>query len=344
MKTKALGNKCFFSRTLSFFSTYLDKQLGKSPETIRSYTDSLSAFRRYVVNVRKISIMKFEFKDCTKEFLLDFMAYLKENGNEISTCNVRLSAIKTYVQYCADNDVSLESVALNVSKARSQKVPKREKDLLVEEDLEALLAQPPETRFGIRDRTIMILLYDAAVRVQELTSLHLNDINFDTLCIHIYGKGRKERDVAISKNTATHLRKYINLYHPSTVENPEGWLFYTVIKGKLDRISTATVRRIVRKYADELRTQGKTLPERVYPHLLRAERATNLYQEGVDPLMIATFLGHEQIETTRIYALPSIDKMREAMEKVQPAPPADTDDIALIANDEEAMARLCGLK
>lgn len=344
MKTKSLGKDCFFSRTLSFFTTYLDKQLGKSPETIRSYTDSLSAFRRYVVNERKISIMKFQFKDCTKDFLLDFIAYLKDNGNGISTCNVRLSAIKTYVQYCADNDVSLESVALNVSKVRSQKVLKREKNLLVEEDLEALLAQPPATRFGIRDRTILILLYDAAVRVQELTNLHLDDINFEALCIHVYGKGRKERDVAISKNTATHLRKYINLYHPCSAENPEGWLFYTVIKGKLDHISTATIRRIVRKYSDELRDQGRKLTERVYPHLLRAERATNLYQEGVDPLMIATFLGHEQIETTRIYALPSIDKMREAMERVQPAPTADMEDIAPIANDEEAMARLCGLR
>lgn len=344
MKTKSLGKDCFFSRTLSFFTTYLDKQLGKSPETIRSYTDSLSAFRRYVVNERKISIMKFQFKDCTKDFLLDFIAYLKDNGNGISTYNVRLSAIKTYVQYCADNDVSLESVALNISKVRSQKVPKREKNLLVEEDLEALLAQPPATRFGIRDRTILILLYDAAVRVQELTNLHLDDINFEALCIHVYGKGRKERDVAISKNTATHLRKYINLYHSCSAENPEGWLFYTVIKGKLDHISTATIRRIVRKYSDELRDQGRKFPERVYPHLLRAERATNLYQEGVDPLMIATFLGHEQIETTRIYALPSIDKMREAMERVQPAPTADMEDIAPIANDEEAMARLCGLR
>ncbi len=344
MKAKSLGKDCFFSRTLSFFTTYLDKQLGKSPETIRSYTDSLSAFRRYVVNYRKISIMKFQFKDCTKDFLLDFIAYLKDNGNGISTCNVRLSAIKTYVQYCADNDVSLESVALNVSKVRSQKVPKREKNLLVEEDLEALLAQPPATRFGIRDRTILILLYDAAVRVQELTTLHLDDINFETLCIHVHGKGRKERDVAISKNTATHLRKYISLYHPCSTENSEGWLFYTVIKGKLDRISTATIRRIVRKYSDELRDQGRRLPERVYPHLLRAERATNLYQEGVDPLMIATFLGHEQIETTRIYALPSIDKMREAMERVQPAPSADMEEITSIINDEETMARLCGLR
>jgi integrase/recombinase XerD len=163
-------------------------------------------------------------------------------------------------------------------------------------------------------------------------------------CVLYITTHSKERDVAISKNTATHLRKYMNMYHPSTSDNPEGWLFYTVIKGKLDHISTATIRRIVRKYADELRAQGKTIPERVYPHLLRAERATNLYQEGVDPLMIATFLGHEQIETTRIYALPSIDKMREAMEKVQPAPSADTDDITPIANDEEAMARLCGLR
>lgn len=344
MKTNALEKECFFSRTLSFFSTYLGKQLGKSPETIRSYTDSLSIFRRYVVNERKISIMKFQFKDCTKDFLLDFMAYLKNSGNKISTCNVRLSAIKTYVQYCADNDISLESVALNVSRAKSQKVPQRENNLLVEEDLKALLAQPSETRLGIRDRTILILLYDAAIRVQELSNLHLNDINFDTLCIHILGKGRKERDVAISKNTATHLRKYINLYHPCQSKNPEGWLFYTLIKGKVDRISTATVRRIVRKYADELRAQGKSLPERVYPHLLRAERATDLYNEGVDPLMIATFLGHENINTTRIYARPSIDKMQEAMEKVQPAPKSNVENLTIIGNDEEAMARLCGLR
>lgn len=344
MKNKNLNRNCFFSKTLAFFNEYLDKQLGKSPETIRSYRDSLSIFRRYVVNERKISITKFQFKDCTKDFLLDFISFLKAKGNGIATCNVRLSAIKTYVQYAADNDITLESVALNVSKTRSQKVPKREKELLTEDDLKSLLAQPPDTRFGIRDRVVLILLYDTAIRVQELANLHLNDVNFETSCIHIYGKGRKERDVVMNTNTADHLKNYINQYHIYSTKNPERWLFYTEIKGHIDRISTATIRRIVRKYADELRVQGKAIPKRVYPHLLRAERATDLYREGVDPLMIATFLGHEQIETTRIYALPSIDKMREAMEKVQPTPESDGSCISSLKDDEEEMARLCGLR
>ncbi len=85
------------------------------------------------------------------------------------------------------------------------------------------------------------------------------------------------------------------------------------------------------------------MPERVYPHLLRAERATHLYRDGVDFVLISKMLGHSSIETTKIYALPSIDQMRGAMEKVQP--PEISNEKPLWGDDnEDTLARRCGLR
>lgn len=335
------NEKLFFSRTLQYLDNYLPRQLGRSPETIRSYRDSLSAFRKYLYEVKGISIAKFTFQECTKDLLLEYCAYLKEQGNSAATCNVRLAAIKTYVQFVSDDDISLQSIALQISKVPSMKIPKREKKLITNEGLAAILSRPKVTKIGMRDKTIMILLYDSAVRVSELTGLRINDVDFNTLSIHIRGKGNKERSVAITEKTASHLNQYISLYHSDKGE-PEDYLFFTVIKGKVGCISTSTVERILQKYADEARIEYPDIPERVYPHLFRAERATHLYRDGVDSIMISKILGHSSIETTKIYALPSMDQMREAMNKVEM--PTDAAEKPLWEGDEDEMARICGLK
>lgn len=341
MKKKITDTKLFFSMTLQYLENYLPRQLGRSPETIRSYKDSLSVFRKYLFEVKNISISKFTFTDCTRELLLEYGAYLKNHGNSPATCNVRLAAIKNYVQYASDNDVSLQSIALQVSKVPSMRVPKREKILLSKEALNALFSEPKNTKIGIRDRTIMILLYDSAIRVSELTGLHINDVNLDTLSIHVHGKGNKERSVAITEKTAEHLKLYKSIYHSDT-KDPEHVLFYTVIKGNTGRISTGTVERIVQKYADAARSSCPDMPDGVYPHLLRAERATHLYRDGVDSIMISKILGHSSVETTKIYAIPSLDQMREALNKVDM--PSDAKEQPLWESDEDELARLCGLK
>ena len=343
MKTKKTEPAAlFFSQTLTFLRKYLPRQMGRSAETVRSYTDSLTSFRRYIYSERGISIAKFTFEQCTKEVILEYFAYLKDRGISPATCNVRLSAIKNYVYYAADNDVALQSVALNVSKVTALTVPKREKKLLSIEALTALLAQPPNTKIGLRNKTIMILLYDSAIRLQELIDLNINDIDFDGLTLHIAnGKGNKERTVAITELTAEHLKNYMSVYHEGTPD-PESFLFYTVIKGKTGRISSSTIERFVQKYADAARETCPDMPKRVYPHLLRAERTTNLYRDGVDPIILAQILGHADIETTKIYAIPSTEQLREAMEKVPM--PADADEKPLWEGDEDEMARHCGLR
>jgi site-specific recombinase XerD len=133
----------------------------------------------------------------------------------------------------------------------------------------------------------------------------------------------------------------MSIYHADGC-SPDDYLFYTVIKGKVGSVSMSTVERILQKYADEARKECPDIPKHVYPHLFRAERATHLYRDGVDSIMISKILGHSSVETTKIYALPSMDQMREAMNKVDM--PTDAAEKPLWEGDEDEMARLCGLK
>ena len=156
MKTDKLSGNLFFSRTAEFLSTYLVNQAAKSPCTVRSYRDALTVFRRYVYSEKGITIAKFSFQDCTREFLLDFIVFMKVKGSTPGTCNQRLTAIKSYLWYCADCDISLQPFALIASRVPFQKEPKLNRETLSEEALAAILVAPKTNRIGRRDQMIMI--------------------------------------------------------------------------------------------------------------------------------------------------------------------------------------------
>ncbi len=113
-----------FSRTNDFLNIYLPSQAVRSACTVKTYLDGLTVFRRYVTDTRKISMKKFRFSDCTHDFLLDFMAHLRDRGCKESTCNNRLAAVKSYLWYAADGDVSLQSIALGASRVPFMKETK----------------------------------------------------------------------------------------------------------------------------------------------------------------------------------------------------------------------------
>lgn len=120
MKNKT-ASTLFFSMTYEFLERYMPQQLGRSPETIRSYRDALTVFRRYLYENRGLSVTKFLFKDCTKDCLLEFIEHLKTHGCKAGTCNQRIAAIKSYVWFAADKDIAIESIALNVSRVPASK-------------------------------------------------------------------------------------------------------------------------------------------------------------------------------------------------------------------------------
>lgn len=146
MKNRTLNCQLFFSKTNDFLGYYLPCQAARSIHTIETYRDGLTVFRRYITNVRKISIKKFLFTDCTSELMLDYLGYLNSQGCEASTCNNRLAALRAYLWYASDMDISLQSIALSASHVPFLKEPKKEKQIIQDEDMKALLAAPPDTQ------------------------------------------------------------------------------------------------------------------------------------------------------------------------------------------------------
>lgn len=122
-KNKQL-QKLFFSKTLDFLDHYLPEQAKKSNNTIETYRDALTIFRRYISEMKHISIRSFCFDDCTHELLLSFMEFLQSSGSAPRTCNNRLAAIRAYLWYAADSDISIQPVALAASHVPFIRVPK----------------------------------------------------------------------------------------------------------------------------------------------------------------------------------------------------------------------------
>ena len=342
MKNRILSQELFFSKTNDFLNTYLPNQAARSKHTIKTYQDGLTVFRKYITDTMKISIRIFRVSDCTHDFLLEYMAFLKDSGCAESTCNNRIAAIRAYLWYVANGDVSMQSIAIGASKVPFLREVKSVKKTISEETFAALLSAPEkETKFGIRDRVIMILLYDSAIRVSELLGLSISSLNLNASIpyIRVHGKGDKERVVSLTDKTAAHLRSYMTIYHPNLqADRP---LFYTVIKGNLSAMSTGNVERLIKKYAEKIRPEHPNLPEKVHPHMFRRTRATNLYQNGVELELISRILGHSSTQTTRIYATPSMKMLKEAMGTTTEGIPEEE---PLWMEDEAELARLCGLR
>lgn len=332
----------FFSRTWDFLERYLPLQMNRSGRTVESYRDSLSAFRRFVLESHGMTVRSMTFGDCTRELVLEFLEGLRASGRSAGTCNHRLAAIRSYLNYAAASDVTLQSVALEVASIPKVKGPQRVKERLTGEQVAALISAPdPSTRKGVRNRAMLALLYDTGMRLSELIGLDVGDVWLeDEPRVLLRGKGDRERFVAITSKTVGHLRALLACTH-APVPDPSSPLFYVRHHGKVCRISDSTVQGIVQACADKARGDCPGMPKRVYPHMLRRSRATDMYQDGSPIEVVATVLGHASVDTTRAYAVKSLGQVREMMES---AYPETVDEAPEWVDDAEELMRLYALR
>ena len=157
---------------------------------------------------------------------------------------------------------------------------------------------PGNTRTGIRDKMMLSLLYDSAVRVGEMAGLLLRDVemNDDQFMLLIHGKGHKERVVYLCEKTSALIRQYVDEYHKDRdLDTP---FIYTTIHGQKHAMTVRNIEKRVKKYSDLTRADHD-LPDSVTPHTFRRTRGTDLYRQGVDISVIARKLGHSDIKTTK---------------------------------------------
>lgn len=345
MDTKIIMDKgLFFSRTADFLDVFLVKQCNKSQKTCDSYRDALTVFKRYTEETG-YTILTFHYTDCTYEYLLNYKAYLSEKKHyKASSVNQRIAAIKSYLKYSYGCDSALMQIYIGAAGLPSSTVPKVQRDIMSVDTVGILLDAPPATKKGLRDSLVMSLLFDAAIRLDELIQLQHGDIyrkdGYSYLLIH--GKGHKERKVSLDDKTAQLLNVYLKEFHQDS-PNPERPLVYTVIKGEIKHMSHRNVQKLIRKYGEKAKNNGADLPDSVHPHLLRRSRASDLYQNGTPIEMVSRFLGHSSVETTKDhYAFPSMDQMRSAIN-----PKSDKEQSTeepLWKGHEMELAKMCGLR
>ena len=150
------------------------------------------------------------------------------------------------------------------------------------------------------------------------------------------------RIVPISPSVVELLKTYLDKVHPTEQRKSDDYLFFTIHHARKSRMSTDAVNLFMKKYGEMARQTCLEVPERVHPHQLRHSRAMHLYRAGMPLVLLSEFLGHADVNTTRIYAWADTEMKRQAIQKVS----GDTGRIhiePIWVNDEEMIKRLYGL-
>ena len=298
----------------AFFTDYLVSQRQASQHTIASYRDTFRLLLRFAQKHLNKAPAVLTLDDIDASFVRKFLTDL-EIHRKISarTRNQRLAAIHSCFCYAALQYPEKSATIQQIMAIPQKRFTCASIDYLTSEEVGSVLATPDQSKWsGRRDYTLMLTGIRTGLRVSELTGLLKANVTFGTgahiCCI---GKGRKERSTPLTKLTALVLKQWLN-------ENKQqaGGLVFTNARG--GHLSVDGVQYILDKHvAIACKSCTSLNKKRVTAHVLRHTTAMQLLQSGVDPMMIAIWLGHESVETTQIYVKEDLKMKEQAISKTK---------------------------
>lgn len=299
----------------AFFTQRLMHQRQSSPHTIASYRDTFRLLLTYAQAKLGKQPVQLAIADLNVSFIGSFLNHLEqERGNTPRTRNVRLAAIHAFFRFAAFREPSCMALAQQMLALPMKRFKRKEIQFLTHVEIEQLLAAPnTKTRVGRRDQALLLVAIQTGLRVAELANLRREDVVLETgPHIRCFGKGRKERCTPLRKESVDALRAWLKEYDCP----PSGFLFPTVRGGQL---SVDAIQDRLKKHMEAARRTCPSLcKKRISPHALRHTTAMELLQAGVDCSIIAMWLGHESIETTRMYLHADIEIKEKAIAKTAP--------------------------
>ena len=338
----------FFKTVRSYLLEFLPRQKCLSENTIKAHKNALNLFVTFLRTEKRTKVDLISFETMDKQIVIDFLYWLVEvRGCSLASRNQRLSILRTFFEYAGQLDCTQVALEISVKKIPAAKCPQNIVEFLSEPALKALLEQPDISKMnGIRDRCFMTLMYDTGARCSEMLDMKICDLKIDAShpIAYLRGKGGKVRSVPIMPKTVEHCKYYIKAFNDNTEPSSDDYLFHTKSHGERHRMSSAAVRKFVRKYGEMARKVCSDVPERVRPHQLRHTRAIHIYRDGMPLVLVGEYLGHVNPATTKIYAYADTEMKRKALAKSE-ALRAVFDDVAPVWKDNEDMIlRLSGLK
>ena len=298
-------------KTIHSYLDYLKYQKNYSDYTIENYHRDILEFFDYLD--REV----LDYKSVVYSDLRFFLMYLKdEKKDKNSSIDRKLSSLRGFYQYLANEGI----VSNNVFSLLNG--PKKEKKLpryFEYNELESLFEVCDlSNALGQRDRLILEMLYATGVRVGELVSIKVFDINFSSRTILILGKGNKERIVPYGDYCEEILKLYLKDGYLSLNNQNSPYLFLNARGGRLTE-------RGVRYLLEEI-IKKTSVQKNISPHMIRHSFATHLLNQGCDLMTVQKLLGHESIKATQIYTHVTTDRLRSVYQNSFPRARIDSDD------------------
>ena len=265
-------------------SVWVEKGLSKN--TVSSYMSDLLQLSKWLKKQNK------DLNNCTESDLNSFLASKIDQGNSTTSVNRALSSIKGFYNWLVYNNyLSVNPSELLESPKIGRKLPVH----ISEEDVEKILNAPKlSINKGVRDKTILELLYATGLRISELTNLKLNQIDLTRGIVRVMGKGNKERIIPIGETALTWLNNFINNYRQDFIINKNN--NYIFLNRKGDQLSRKSCWSLITSYSKKVLSSKK-----ISPHSLRHAFATHLLNNGADLRSVQMLLGHSSLSTTQIY-------------------------------------------
>lgn len=284
------------------FIDYLSFEKGLADNTCKAYKRDLEKFEAY--------ISPGSLLEATASSILDFLQQNLQKGSSPASVARKLSGIKTFYKF-----LTLTG-KLNANPVKHLETPKIKRilpEILSIDEVDQLMAQPTVTLpLGLRDRAMLELMYACGLRVSELLSLTIEDLDFKERFLRCMGKGSKERLVPISKLALSWVERFIARSRPLLItRRPYERRLFINAHGK--PLSRQGFFKILRNY-----TYKAQIKKRVSPHSLRHSFATHLLENGADLRLVQELLGHADISTTQIYTHISRSHLRDIYNNCHP--------------------------
>src|SRR6476659_760428 len=296
------------------FLEHLRYERNVSSHTLRNYASDLEQFLDFLAPVKPSGQRTLpEISAIDHLTIREWLASLHAAQKKKASIARKLAALRTFFQFLVREGMLESNPAKLVSTPRQEK--KLPKHLSIEEAIKFIETPDIKTDLGKRDRAMLELMYATGVRVAELTTLNLADIDFRNQLVRVTGKRRKQRIVPFGDPAASAIRDYLKVRDKFLLNSPiserDDEALFLNYQGT--RITTRSVGRMVEKYIKICAGV-----HRISPHALRHSFATHLLDSGADLRDIQELLGHARLSTTQVYTHVSMEKLIQVYDKAHP--------------------------
>ncbi len=287
----------------SDFTEYLKNVKKSSVSTVDSYSRDITKFENFC----KVSNLK-NITDITSAFIKKYTAFMLSNGQSEASVSRSVASLRCYFKYLVSKNIITESPMSNITQIHSaKKLP----EILTNKEVITLLNQPIGNDFkSCRDKAMLELLYATGIKVSELISLKISDINLNIGILHLKNE-KNERIIPIYPEAIKAISKYINNVRIFLVSDEDNEYLFTNMNGQV--MTRQGFWKIIKQYA----AQAK-IKKDITPHTLRHSFAAHLLENGAQLTDIKEMLGHSDISSTQIYAQIMKNKYAAAYKKYHP--------------------------